>query len=68
MSILNPQDPDYGKDPSYIRRRNILLDQMKRTNWDDSEEEIKPKKPKKDFTPKPIKPDLSKSRNKFFKF
>ena len=29
------EDPDKDKDPIYIKYRNILLQKMRRTNWED---------------------------------
>lgn len=56
-------------DPNYIQRRDHLLKIMKKTNWDVEDEKPKSNKGRK---PKPAperaKPDLTKPRNKFFKF
>lgn len=62
-------NPDENKDESYIRRRNWLLSRMKKTRWEEPEENLniskKGRKPKE--IPKP-KLDLNNPRNKFFKF
>jgi hypothetical protein len=59
---MNEYDKD--KDESYIRRRDLLLQMMKRQQWDDE-----PKQPSKKKGPKP-KQQIPKTnnQNKFFKF
>lgn len=59
-------NPDEGKDESYIRRRNHLLEMIRKQRWDIDEEPQCAKrgcKPKE--TPKPSI-DLEKSRNKYY--
>lgn len=59
---------DENKSESYLFRRDWLLDRMKKTNWNVEEKISTSNKGRK---PKPIpKPqiDLTKPRNKFFKF
>ena len=63
------EDPDKDKDPIYIKYRNILLQKMRRTNWEegDEKEEKTVKKEKKEKVIKNIEVK-EKKENKFFKF
>jgi hypothetical protein len=64
------ENHDKDKDESYIRRRNILLEKMKRQQWNDDGDKPLPKKkgPKpKSVVPKVIN-DPQRKNNKFFKF
>jgi hypothetical protein len=61
-------NPDEGKSEEYIRRRNWLLEKVKRTKWDDVEEKPQSKRGRKPKSkPKPMV-DLNKPRNKYFKY
>jgi hypothetical protein len=64
----NITNHDEGKDPEYIRRRDWLVERMKKQCWKSEDEKPLSKrgrKPKEQ--PKPII-DQTKPRNKFFKF
>lgn len=54
---------DFDKDPSYLWRRNWLLNRMKKTNWDevDEDEYVSPVK-------QPKQQPIVKGQNKFFNF
>lgn len=59
-------NPDEGKDESYIRRRNHLLEMIKKEKWEVDEKpqcNKRGRKPKE--APKPII-DLEKPRNKYY--
>jgi len=60
---------DEDKSESYIRRRNLLLSFMRNQKWDEPNES-KPSKPRgrKPAPPKKPQIDLTKPRNKFFKY
>jgi hypothetical protein len=77
VKTLDPTDPDFGKDEDYIQRRNFLLKMMKKQRWDDSGDSNSPLPPKRGRKPVVSKPkqqnpipkiDITKPRNKFFKF
>ena len=59
-------NPDADKDESYIRRRNWLLNQMKRTRWDEPDEKLYCRRGRKP-APKPQAiVDMDKPRNKHY--
>ena len=56
---------DWDKDENYIRRRNWLLEQMKKTRWEDNVEEKRCNRGRKP-NPKPqAKIDMNKARNRY---
>jgi len=62
-------DPDEDKDPDYIRRRDWLLERMRKQKWDEPSEPKSTAKRGRKPAPAPVpKIDLNKPRNKFFKF
>lgn len=57
---------DEGKSENYIRRRNLLLEQMRKQKWDDPEECAYKKRGRK-IKPQPQAViDLTKPRNKSY--
>lgn len=59
-------NPDEGKSESYIRRRNWLLEQMKKTRWEDPDEKPYCRRGRKP-APKPqASIDMNKPRNKHY--
>jgi hypothetical protein len=62
------ENPDFDKDESYIRRRNFLLERMKKTRWDEEESKPQAKRGRKPSPPPKAQIDPNKPRNKFFKF
>lgn len=60
---------DEGKSPEYIKRRDLLLDKMKKTRWDlDEEKPLCKKRGAKPKVKNQPKIDTTKPRNNFFNY